>query len=424
MAISPGETALAVFFVLFLLIAFVVIYLILIGFTFTSFIPGPPPTGPPPTGPNTGNPPSSCNASMLFDDNNCCVTGVQCATSVLQFCIDGSCQCTTGSILCETAGFGGTKACVFTSSNILNCGGCGIVCSGGMNCCNGQCVDVLSPSQTGSCGGCGVQCTTIGSTCCNGMCRTLTTDFFNCGACLNSCGSGQLCCSGNCTGPNDNNNCGGCGISCTPGNICQNGFCVPGCPTGFISCAGQCLNPLNNNFNCGRCSNPCANGSFCNLGTCSPNVCVNAGEIFCPEANGCVNVTANRNLCGDCSTRCTNGACLLSRCQCQSNFDCLAGYTCQSTPTQQNTLVPSGAAPVVITLQGPGFCMPPPCFTPGTQFCSSTASCTSVQIDPLNCGQCGTICRSGTCNAGLCSCTTTDQCPPGSDCLLGTCVLH
>lgn len=422
---TPGEIGLLVFVLVFLISAFIVIYLVITGVALGSS-PFPPPPPVPTGGPNTGNPPSSCNQGMLNDDNNCCVTGIVCNTTVLQYCTNGSCQCVTGSILCPMAGFGGTPACVFTVSNVNNCGGCGVVCTGGATCCDGVCVDVLSPSQTGSCGSCSTVCTGPGSTCCNGFCRSLQTDPLNCTACLNACGQGQLCCGG-CTGPDDPNNCGGCGIQCTGATVCQANVCVPGCPTGFTQCGSPpvCLDTLSNNFNCGSCSNPCPNGSFCEMGTCSPNVCVNAGEIFCPEAGGCINVQANRDLCGDCATRCVNGACINGQCQCLTNFDCAGGYTCQPSTVETQTLVPSGAPANIMTGPGPGFCAPPPCFVAGQVYCASTENCTSVDMDPLNCGDCNTICRSGTCNgSGLCTCDTADDCPLGSDCIVGTCRLH
>src|SRR5579862_3013462 len=197
---TPGEIGLLVFMIIFLLITFVVIYLIVVGILFGP--PGPP--GPPPqtaVGPNTGNPPSSCNQSMLNDDFNCCVTGIICNTAILQFCVNGSCTCITGSTFCPNAGFGGGPLCAFLQTDINNCGFCGNSCTGTATCCSGMCVDVLTTGAINNCGKCGNVCTGINPTCCNGFCTDLSSDLANCGACLHSCGQGQLCCGSMCTGP-------------------------------------------------------------------------------------------------------------------------------------------------------------------------------------------------------------------------------
>src|ERR1700722_11351118 len=128
---TPSEIALAVFFVLFILVSFVLIYLILTGLLFASNNGGSTnPTG------STGSTGATgftgpCNPNLLSSNTDCCYTGRSCSTSQLLFCQNGMCSCTvTGTILCESAGFGSTPACVFPTS-ITNCGGCGIVCTGG-----------------------------------------------------------------------------------------------------------------------------------------------------------------------------------------------------------------------------------------------------------------------------------------------------
>lgn len=409
----------AVFIVLFLIISFTIIYMILVGFILPPFpSPAPPPvTGP--TGPQTG----SCATQFQSDSNNCGATGVVCNTAVLLFCRDCSCQCVTGSSLCTGAGFGGTPACVFLNSSSQNCGTCGNICTGGSLCCNGTCVDVLSPSSTANCGRCGATCTGT-QVCCQGFCRDLVTDPTSCGACFNSCGTNGQCCNSHCTGISDPRNCGGCGIVCPANHICQNASCVPGCPTGSLSCSGQCIDPLVSNTNCNGCGIVCNPGTFCSAGGCAPTTCTNPGEIFCPEAGGCINVVANASFCGDCVTQCPNGACVFGQCQCSSTFDCPSSFVCQFTPVTTLTVVPSGAPAGSVTAPGPGFCVPPAC-TPGTTFCTNTQTCSTTSISAQNCGECGTICRSGTCNGGHCTCPGGDSdCPPGSICVAGTCVLR
>jgi hypothetical protein len=280
---------------------------------------------------------------------------------------------------------------------------------------------VLSPGQTGSCGGCNVMCSGTADVCCNGFCRNLDSDVQNCGQCLAACASGQFCCGGGCTGPDNPSACGGCGIVCPEFTICQGGQCIPGCPTGTLTCNGQCLDVTSDNFNCGACNYPCADGSYCQLGQCAPNVCPPL-QTFCPFAGGCINTSANRTHCGDCVTSCPNGACTSGQCVCLTTMDCGMGLTCHPSTITTQLLTPSGAQ--TVTGPGPGYCATPNCPVAGQQYCSSTQSCTSILIDPYNCGQCGTVCSSGHCTNGMCTCNVASDCPPGSDCVGSLCVLH
>ena len=77
-------------------------------------------------------------------------------------------------------------ACVDTSSDTANCGGCGIVClAAGATCSSGQCMATCGGSQvdtstdTANCGGCGVVCSATApstATCASGRClATLAT---------------------------------------------------------------------------------------------------------------------------------------------------------------------------------------------------------------------------------------------------------
>ena len=91
-----------------------------------------------------------------------------------------------------------------------------------------------------------------GFTWCNGHCVELSLDIGNCGACGNSCPSGQSCvngtcgckagktlCNGVCSDLNTNtDNCGSCGVACTAGQYCQYGECL--CSSGTTNCNGTC----------------------------------------------------------------------------------------------------------------------------------------------------------------------------------------
>jgi len=420
---TPAEIFLLVFMIIFLLAAFVIIYLIITGIVLGPPKPPSPPV-PPPTGPNTGNPPSSCNQNMLNDDFNCCVTGVVCNTAVLQFCTNGVCQCVTGSSFCPVSGFGGTPSCVFLNVDIANCGMCSRACTGGSTCCNGNCVDVLSTGSVNNCGKCGTVCTGANPTCCNGFCKDLSDDTQNCGACLFACGQGQLCCESVCTGPDNNDNCGFCGNACPVNTVCQNSTCVPGCPSGFLSCGGSCIDPLTSNTNCNGCGNVCSPGTYCQMGTCTNTSCSVPTEIYCPNLGYCISVQSNADFCGDCVTPCPNGPCVNGKCLCTDTTSCPSAYTCQPSTVVTPTVQPTGATGGTITGAGPGYCFAPSCLA-GQVFCFNTQSCTVLAIDGNNCGSCGTFCGSGSCSSGLCTCPGGDiQCPNGYVCIAGTCQLR
>ncbi|MBX3216091.1 MAG: hypothetical protein KF850_28885 [Labilithrix sp.] len=50
-------------------------------------------------------------------------------------------------------------------------------------------------------------------------------------------------------------NCGVCGNECNPGDACIEGRC--GCPAGFTSCNGRCVDLSTNDLNCGECGRAC-----------------------------------------------------------------------------------------------------------------------------------------------------------------------
>jgi hypothetical protein len=123
------------------------------------------------------------------------------------------CACAVGEARCN-------GACIDTTSNVDNCGGCGEVCDSLEICVSGACV-----------------CDS-GLTACDGVCVDLETDADRCGDCGAACDTvdGEVCCDGSCVDlMTDPDHCGACdAIPCATlsGEICEAGVClVPLCPT-------------------------------------------------------------------------------------------------------------------------------------------------------------------------------------------------
>src|SRR5262249_3872068 len=128
--------------------------------------------------------------------------------------------CPTGQTLCQ-------NSCLDTQSfqnDDSNCGQCGYACQGGTSCSAGKC---MCPA---------------GWTLCNGVCKTLATDWLNCG---------------------------GCGVFCDPLAVGSVGVCAAGscvCPASAPSVCSYgnervCTNLEEQIDNCGTCGHHCINGS-------------------------------------------------------------------------------------------------------------------------------------------------------------------
>jgi hypothetical protein len=229
------------------------------------------------------DPKDGCEAKLDYDVNNCGACGAQCKFAnasagcgpsqqgmsgcYLKACSYGFDDCNGDSKDgCETS----------TSSDVKNCGGCGMTCAAvphaTVGCVNSVC------SLTG--------CNQGWSDCDNNAkngCETQTgNDNKNCGKCGNACVQGQICINSSCT-------CANCSFN-NAKSKCVNNVCL------FDQCLpnwGDCDFNVNNGCeadltadanNCGACGNVCPqNKAFCFNSQCSayvlPAECNNATKV-------------------------------------------------------------------------------------------------------------------------------------------------
>ncbi|GLU18146.1 hypothetical protein SLE2022_344610 [Rubroshorea leprosula] len=65
-----------------------------------------------------------------------------------------------------------------------------------------------------------------GPDCCNKQCVDVMTDRDNCGKCGKKCGYSEMCCDGGCVKPSvDEKHCGRCNHRCNKGSSCVYGLC-------------------------------------------------------------------------------------------------------------------------------------------------------------------------------------------------------
>jgi hypothetical protein len=322
-----------------------------------------------------------------------------------------------------------------------NCGGCGIVCAGGMACQNGRCPGgtmtmggdggvTMPPPDSGTTnpGGLLSICTINGAT----ACIDLGSDHDNCGTCGRKCAATQYCNGGTCSDPpaiecgsgatactdpqaggkqyctmtsGDPRNCGACGVVCANGGGCLNGICSAGtmaadagtstgrdagaagagaadagtCGNGLTTCGTSCTSLADDTRNCGGC------GLLCD-GSCNSGMCQAPGQKAFGSA--CIR----------------NGDCAGNFCIDQSRFGWPSGFC--SSLCDANLPCPAGQKCVGSATSGSfGMCKP---------------ACT----DDASCGRSGFVCQAGACQPSCLTapiCQGGQSCDPTGHCVLPTC---
>ena len=245
-----------------------------------------------------GLPANGCEINLTNSVANCGSCGNVCPTPANATAICSASACGLGSC---NAGFGNcdgnpANGCETNiTNNVNNCGACGNVCSfaNGTGACTASACTIAScnagfancdgngangcetniSSNVNNCGACGVVCSFANGT---GACTASACTVASCNAGFANCdGNGANGCETNIS--SNVNNCGACGVSCAIANgtgACTASVCsIASCNAGFANCDGIRANGCETNIstntsNCGACGNVCASGHACVGGVC------------------------------------------------------------------------------------------------------------------------------------------------------------
>lgn len=341
------------------------------------------------------------NTSCIDDSKQgaCQIGALRCASDVL--------TCVTPTPVVETCD-GVDDDCdgpidedFMFATDPLHCGGCGMSCGEGLNCCGG-CSDIDTDEL--NCGACGERCGE-GLECCSRACVDIDKDPLNCGACGNACGEGQTCCDGACIDTrSDSLNCGVCGKACADGTMCCGGTCAaataPACTgcaedcslSGKLCCNGSCVDPARDESHCGGCGSPCGDGQVCCDGCVSSNTmhcgqscgACEPGQLCCE--GGCV--PSNGANCTACGNACASGSsCCPDGCKDLQNDSASCG-TCGKSCANGEACSAGHCCPI------------------GRAWCAQVNDCVDLQENNSHCGACGNACVGS--GLGICACNEGD----------------
>jgi hypothetical protein len=189
-------------------------------------------------------------ANLQTSTSNCGTCSNACLSG--RVCTAGVCRCPTGKQPCGTTSQHGPQFCCDTAMgqkccsnqcvdslhDPMNCGNCGVICTGGKQCVNGQCVCPAPLSD------------------CHGICVNLQTDPNNCGQCDIHCTGGKNCVAGHCVCPQGQVDCHNLGTCCLPDACCPTGCCTGG----KKCCANTCVDLQTDVNHCGTCAQICHDG--------------------------------------------------------------------------------------------------------------------------------------------------------------------
>lgn len=286
---------------------------------------------------------NGCEVNLLSNVKSCgdCAEVCGAAPGNSANCKGGVCgetQCPAGKADCSDEG---PDTCeTNTTSDVMNCGGCGLACvakDADVACVKGQCVITSCKSGFADCtldfaNGCETDTTTSTAHCggCNNAC-VVANGSARCegGSCeVSSCSSTYRDCDGDPkTGCEVNvatsaKSCGGCGAAgsdCTTkypnaSSSCSGGACTaPTCAAGFGDCSGGAADgcetsTASDKNNCGACGVVCGtqnvSATACSAGVCSPTCAPGWGVCATPEL-GCITALGTTSNCSRCGERCS-----------------------------------------------------------------------------------------------------------------------
>jgi hypothetical protein len=225
----------------------------------------------------------------------------------------------------------------------------------------------------------------------------------------------------------------GCGIaSCTPCDVphavpkCESGACaVDSCQNGYADCNAEpgCESDLNSPDTCGDCSIACQPGDVCDAGQCQ-SAC-SGGKANCEGT--CADLQTDADHCGACDTECSQTAnslpvCAAGKCTlaCTGSFLNCNGQVpdgCEVNPDVD----PANCGACGTECPPGNICKGGECELNcggGTTECGSF--CVDLNTDEANCGECGKSCSGGqNCIGGVCQL----NCGGGTVECNGACVL-